>query len=370
VTILRDASVTPAGEVIGGTPVSPEPLVGRLGYEGFGWWAGSLEGAAVTAGPGRPRARWNERTPASGGHVRYGRPVTLRARVRDTVDIAQVRFRAWSPRWPQLDPSRGLPSFEPDGTWRELAVCDAPGTVSRAGNLCRWAGDARDARVTYRWDPTVAKPQPSAPWLPPARATTSRTQGSCVPVSLAVEVTDTAGHVRSEIERMPRPEGCDDAAAEAVDGARVLYLDPLVPPTAPASRGPVRERGWPRVYEPDPLKGAIVWRDRSGNEDGFRIYARRHWFRPDCSIAMGPWRLVTTVAPNRERFRPNHKQVRSMLPLPDAADEGPGSMESWEYAVSAWNGAGETGLTRVGGFLGGSEAFCDPGLELPPGEEA
>lgn len=368
VGILRDATVTTEGEVVGGTPVSPEPLVGERAYEGFDWWSGPVVGADVLARAGKPRARWNETTPSTGRHIVYGQPITLKARVRDVAQIDQVRFRVWYPRWPQVQPSREFHSFDPDSSWREIAVCAAPGGVPNGyASMCQWDGKAKDAKVTYVWDPTAARPQPSAPWLPPARAAASRRQSACVPVSLAVEVIDRAGHVHSDIASLPLPQACDDAVAEAIDGGRVLYLDPLVPPRAPASRG-TEDRGWPPVYEPDPLKGAIVWRDRSDNEDGFHIYARRHWFEPDCSVAKGSWQRVGSVKQNKERYRPKHNQVLQVLPEPDQGDV-PGFLTYWEYAVAAHNAAGESEKVPVGGFLGGSEAFCDVGIEPPPGLE-
>jgi hypothetical protein len=368
VTVLRGGSISADGEVTAGTPVSPEPLVGERGYEGFAWWPGPVVAAEASEDAGRPSARWNSKTPASGAHIKYGRPITLKARVRDLDDIVEVRFRAWYPRWPQLEQSRQLDSFDPDLSWRQLATCRAP-SDGRPGlsSLCTWDGDARDAKITYVWDPSVAKAQPSAPWLPRARAAMSRQARACVPVSLAVEVIDRAGHVYSEVTSLPRPEACDVAAAESTDGARVLYLDPLVPPAAPTARGAVSDRGWPPVYAPDPLEGAIVWRDRSNNEDGFRIYARRHWLETDCSVSQGPWRAVATIAPNKERYRPAHKQVRESMPIPEI--EGvPGYLSYWEYAVAAYNAAGETAKSRVGGFVGGSEAICDAGGLVPPPE--
>ncbi len=144
----------------------------------------------------------------------------------------------------------------------------------------------------------------------------------------------------------------------------MLYLDPLVPPRAPASRG-TEDRGWPPVYEPDPLMGAIVWRDRSNNEDGFHVYARRHWFAPDCSVVKGRWQRIDSLRHNRERYRPSHSQVLETLPQPNQ-DDVPGYLSYWEYAVSAYNAAGETKIVPVGGFLGGSEAFCDAGVGPPP----
>ena len=56
----------------------------------------------------------------------------------------------------------------------------------------------------------------------------TRSMDSCVPVSLAVEVVDRAGHVFSDIGDLPLPTVCDQRAIDRGDG-RVLYLDPLVP---------------------------------------------------------------------------------------------------------------------------------------------
>jgi hypothetical protein len=67
--ILRGATVTPDGEILGGTPVSLEPLVGSLGYEGLAWWRGPLSAIEVAEEVGRPRASWTRRTPAHASHV-------------------------------------------------------------------------------------------------------------------------------------------------------------------------------------------------------------------------------------------------------------------------------------------------------------
>lgn len=180
VSILRDGVISAEGEIIAGTPVSPEPLVGALGYEGFAWWKGPLTGLEVAAEPGRPRARWNARTPASGSHITFGDTVRLVARVRDVADIAQVRFRAYYPRWPQIAGSSGLISFDPRTSWRELAVCTAPaGRQSGLGGLCDWNGDARDAKVTYVWDPRSRNRSPVPPGCP-GRSAPSRAAAASV----------------------------------------------------------------------------------------------------------------------------------------------------------------------------------------------
>jgi murein DD-endopeptidase MepM/ murein hydrolase activator NlpD len=367
--ILRDATVTPEGEILGGTPVSPEPLIGAAGYEGFAWWSGRLAAAEVTEEPGRPRARWNDRTPAHASHVVFGEPIDLVARVLDVTDISEVRFRAYYPAWPRVPGSSALDSFDPRTAWRQLGVCRPAGRGERDASGCRWNGSRQDAIVTLTWDPSVAPPEPSAPWLPRARAAMTRAATECVPVSLAVEVIDGAGHAFSEIGDLPLPAACDERAVDRSEAGRVLYLDPLVPPRAPAPRFEVVDRPWPPPDQTDPLQGDIVWRDRSDNEDGFRIHARRTWFEPDCSIVDGPWQLVTEAPPDTRRYRPQHARVSRSIEAPEI--EGvPGAMDRWEYAVSAFNEAGETQRVRVGGFFRGEEPFCDPGLDAPPpGEE-
>jgi hypothetical protein len=364
--ILHDATVTPEGEVVGGTPVSPEPLVGALAYEGFDWWRGPLAAIAIAEEPGRPRAGWNQKTPAHASHVVFGDPIRLVTRVRDVADIAEVRFRAYYPAWPRIAASSALPSFQPTTAWRQLGVCTPPARRGGpSGTACRWNGSSQDAIVTYEWDALLAPPEPSAPWLPRARAAITEAWTDCVPVSLAVEVVDVAGHVYSEIGRLPLPSICDERAVDRSRTGRVLYLDPLVPPEAPKPRGEVSDRGWPPVYEPDPLDGAIVWKDRSDNEDGFRVYARRSWFEVDCTVTDGPWSLVEELPEDTVTYRPQHARVARSIEVPEIKGV-PGSLTRWEYAVSAFNEAGETRKTPVGGFVGGSEAFCDPGLEPPP----
>jgi hypothetical protein len=366
--ILRDATVTPEGEIVGGTPVSPEPLVGALAYEGFDWWRGPVTSTQIGEDAGRPRASWTSKTPEHASHIAYGRPITLAARVRDASAITQVRFRAYYPAWPRPAASEDLTSFRPRTTWRQLALCTPPQGASLGkvpGTPCRWNGDSLDAVVSFTWDPATAPPAPSAPWLPRATPATSRDASQCVPVSLAVEVVDEAGHVASLIGRLPVPSACDERRVDRARNARVLYLDPLSPPEPPQPKGDPEDRGWPPVYAPDPLDGAIVWKDRSDNEDGFRVYARRSWFEVDCSITDGPWVLVKELPLDTTSYRPQHTKVVRSIDVPEIKGV-PGTLVRWEYAVTAYNLAEETKKVPVGGFIGGSEAFCDPGLELPP----
>jgi hypothetical protein len=140
-SILKDATVSADGQIVGGTPVSLEPLVGERGYEGLPWWTGPIAATTVSDQPGQPRARWNRRSAAQASHIPFGDRVRLTARVTDRADIAEVRFRAWYPNWPRPVASGELDSFDPDSTWRQLAVCVPPG--DGGGSACTWTGDAQ-----------------------------------------------------------------------------------------------------------------------------------------------------------------------------------------------------------------------------------
>jgi Peptidase family M23 len=365
--ILRDAAVSPEGEISGGVPISPEPLLGRGGYEDFAGWAGPVQAGSVADDAGRPRIAWTRQTAAHSAHIAYGDPVKLSARVRDVADVREVRFRAYYPDWPRVRSSQAFDSFDPKKTWRLLAVCRPPGVSGEPSRTrgCTWDGDSNAAVVSYDWQPTQVEDVEAAPWLPRVRAASGTGITQCVPVSLLAEVLDEAGHYGSSVVRGLTPAKCDQRGVDRNDAARVVYLDPFAPPLAPRTRGKVDDRGWPPVYAPDPLEGAIVWRDRSNNEDGFRIYARRSWLQADCSITNGKWRPIDTVAPDTRRYRPRHNKVVRDIPVPTIPNV-PGNLVRWEYAVSSYNSAGESVLVPVGGFIGGSEAYCDQGLEPPP----
>ncbi|CAN5737838.1 hypothetical protein BH23CHL8_BH23CHL8_23570 [soil metagenome] len=367
VAVLRDAEVTAAGEISGGTPVSPEPLVGRGAYEGFLWWPGPVTGAPVSTDPGRPRGNWHRRATANAAHVPFGQPVSLVARVSDSTDIREVRFRAFYPGWARSAPSEKR-GFDPASTWRVLAVCRPSGVGGEPTRTsgCTWEGDARAATVTFRWDPALAEAGAPPAWLPRARTAISRASEACVPVSLAFEVIDASGHARVGRAGLPAPTPRDARRSERAAGARLVYLDPLVPPPAPRTRGPVSDRAFPPV-EPDPLDGRVVWRDRAANEDGYRIYARRNWLNADCDIIRGRYVLITTLPAGSTSYRPRHQRILRAAPAPDVPNV-PGSLTRYEVFVAAFNEAGESDRVYVGGFVAGGEGFCDTGpVEPPPG---
>ncbi len=369
VSILADATVSSGGEILGGTPISPEPLVGRGGYEGFAWWSGPMTARLADAQPGQPRAGWTRQAPASGSTVPFGEVVDLAARVRDAASIAEVRFRAWYPDWPEPGSTDGLTSFDPATTWRLLAVCRAPGVSGEPPRTrtCDWDGDGTSAVVSFAWDPTLPEATEAAPWLPVARTAMDREETACVPVSLGIEVVDLSGHVYSILRELPRPEACDDSRAAATPGARILALDPLVPPLAPVSRVTEEWRAVPAPpppAKPDPLDGAIAWRDRADNEDGYEVYARRQWLEADCSITEGGYVLIETLPPDTKRYEPRHQRILRLAPAPDVPNV-PGFMTAYRLFVSAFNEAGESERVDMGGFLLGGEMFCDTGLVEP-----
>ena len=346
---------------MGGTPISPEPLVGELGYEGLAWWRGPLSAVEIAEEAGRPRASWNRRTPANASHVDFGRPIRLVARVRGRADIAQVRFRAFYPSWPRPGAGRDLAGFDPRRDWRQLALCTPPqGRRADPDSPCRWNGDRGDAIVTFDWDPALAPQEPTAPWLPRARPTVTRASDACVPVSLAVEVIDTAGHVSSQVSSLPTPTRCDQRSVARDRAARVIYLDPLVPPRSPAPAWRRRGSWLAARLRPRPARrrrrvaGSLRQRGRLQ-----RLRPSRATCWPTAACARRPGDSITDVPPDTQRYRPRHAEVRRSIPVPQVADV-PGALDRWEYASPRSTRPARPPRVRVGGFVGGSRRSATP----------
>ena len=163
------SSATPASRwrarSAGGTPVSPEPLVGARGYEGFAWWSGPLTSAELATSVGKPRANWNKSTTPQAAHVPFGDTVRLTARVRDRVDIAEVRFRAWYPDWPRTRPSGELAQFDPGSTW---AAARGLQTARNRGSF-RLHLEGLIAGTRWLRIPGTPPPRPSLPPRPGCR---------------------------------------------------------------------------------------------------------------------------------------------------------------------------------------------------------
>ena len=134
--------------------------------------------------------------------------VTLRARVRD---VSRHRRGPLPCLLSALAAGRGRAASAGRSTlatsWRELAVCARAGAGRR-----RLRQPLRPGMATHgtRGSPTSGIRSVQAP-SPPRRGCRSpgrpcsRAHDRCVPVSLAVEVIDGAGHVYSEVSRLPLP---------------------------------------------------------------------------------------------------------------------------------------------------------------------
>ena len=154
-------------------------------------------------------------------------------------DISQVRFRAYYPDWPRAAASSGLDSFQPTTAWRQLALCTPPqGRRHVAGTGCRWNGNRRDAVVSFDWDPTLAPPRTDG-----ALAASSPAGHDAGLHRVRARVAGRGGRGRGRprllADRSPARAGRLRRARRrrAAGTRRVLYLDPLVPPEAPAPQG-------------------------------------------------------------------------------------------------------------------------------------
>ncbi len=343
VILLRDAYVTLDGVISDGRSVDPEPLLGDGLYEGFAWWRGPLTAAEVEETVGDPRIQWGMGVVRDGAHVAFGDPVTLVARVRDRVDVREVRFTAYYPEWPDPRQAARSDGFDARRDWRILAVCRPPGMQGEPPTTrgCRWDGTETDALVTFRWDPTLDERVRSVPWLPAAQPAITATSGDCVPVTLGAEVVDVAGY-RAAVDTSRPVRACDQGAA---DVGRVAYLDPPSPPPAPRNvelqvlygkhrcphGGVEAECTWP---------WRLTWDDVDG-ETGYKIYSvNTTWF-----FARDPAECIVV--------RKTEPKLLATLPADTTARNGefqPEGSGTWRdprvsgstYLVTAFNAAGES----------------------------
>jgi len=210
-----------------------------------------------------PGVVWARATTKDASHVPYGEPVTLVARVRSRTDVSEVRFTAYYPDWPNAKDAAKVAGFDPKATWRTLKVC-RPKTKG-----CTWDGDKRAANVTYRWDPTVGEQKRSVAGVPKADPAITQASKACVPVTLGIDVVDTAGTTGSA----PGGKIAQHCDAKASGLARTVYLDPLAPPAAPAN---VRVRETDRRCRNGSAfdcttSWRLTWDDVEG-ESGYRVY--------------------------------------------------------------------------------------------------
>lgn len=148
-------------------------------------------------------------------------------------------------------------------------------------------------------------------------------------------------------------------------------------PRAPAARGSVettfpeylRDPFTPPDQVDDPNQEVVRWRDRSNNEDGFRVYARRGYCTlrdgadPDQPLDDGDYRLARTNAvridslpANQQRYRPAHLEIAEQMPT---KPRQPGSNdEFYELLVAAYNEAGASQRRVVASFFLTPEFNC------------
>ena len=238
----------------------------------------------VTYAPGAPNVVWARATTKNASHVPYGEPVTLVARFRSPVDVAEVRFTAYYPDWANAKDAAKVAGFDPQRTWRTLKVC-RPKTKG-----CTWDGDQRAANVTYRGTPRVGEKTRSIDGVPKADPAITLASKACVPVTLGIDVVDTLGTTGSA-PGGKTAQRCD-ATAEGL--ARTVYLDPLAPPAAPGNvRLPCTPRSrfevGSRAITQEGQEVTLLWQDLSADEDGFHIYAR---YESSCDDRRGRWANV------------------------------------------------------------------------------
>ena len=229
-----------------------------------------LRGLRLVARTGRGRAR-GRRSPADRApRGRAARP----ARGRTSPSATPSSCRRASATAPTSRRSASAPTTR-SGRGRARPPSTAstrgrPGARSRSAGRparaacrtrtrgCDWDGDANDAIVTYRWQPTEAGVQPAAPWLPRARIAITEDDAACVPALARRSRSSTrpatpgrsTGRCRSRLAATTMPP-------RTVEGAHLVYLDPLVPPATPGTRGATGIRTVP-PNAPDPLDGDVV----------------------------------------------------------------------------------------------------------------
>jgi murein DD-endopeptidase MepM/ murein hydrolase activator NlpD len=358
--VYRDAILLEGTDtgLVGGTPVYPEPLLGAGLYEHLAWWRGPMSATSVTTDVGDPGGSWARGSTRDGGHVAFRDTVDLVARVRGTVELREVRFTAYYQDWADPKDAAKLEGFDPKRHWRILAVCRPKGVDGepRSTTGCDWEGSAREAVVTYHWDPTKAEAKASVPWLPRADAAITAKARTCTKVRLSFDLYDVSGYRHLAPDGLRAVEGCgtgavggiasvagSDAArgtvqeAEGRGDGRLVYLDPLGPPEAPA--GVRHHLFWRSIIcsGPGPCEFPyrISWSGVPG-AIGYRVYAQNVWLRggagcPGMTSGLTRPQLLATVRDGTEWHGRFTEEWR-----------GETLINGSRYYVVAYNRAGES----------------------------
>lgn len=349
VALLRDAEVTPAGEVLGGQPVEPWPLLGAGIYEPLAWWQGPMEAIDIVEDAEVPTAAWGPRTTRDRKHVPFGRPVHVAVEASDDGGLRELRLLAMHDDWAQQG-AGGFPEFDAASTWRVLAVCRPAGIIGVPGQTqdCEWDGDDRDATVAFRWRPKKAEQRGRAPWLPPADAAISRSDTRCVPVALAFEVVDSAGH------HLVSTEGdvATSCGADASSLGRTVYLDPLEPPAEPTdARVRCTKRPEIKAYC---LRNVLSWTHPAPRDVDFRIFLESvTWIAGSdgpCRYETqeGPWLLAIDPSSSM-RWTVDYDKLNAVVEA--AIGERARLATTHELAVAAFDSGGQSTRRKASGAV-------------------
>jgi len=188
-------------------------------------------------------------------------------------------------------------------------------------------------------------------------------------VALLEALRAEVSELRSRVDEL-------EATATEDGGSQAGASERARKPTAPKSRGKVKTQfpAWMREgLPPDQIEDlnreVVRWRDRSDDEDGFRVYARRGFCElrpgsdPNQPLGDDDFRRSRTkavqideLAADTNRYRPDHSAIDAALP---EVPESPYSNDQfYDLYVAAFNDAGETKRVRVASFFLTPEFRC------------
>ncbi len=188
-------------------------------------------------------------------------------------------------------------------------------------------------------------------------------------VALLEALRAEVSELRSRVDEL-------EASATTDGGSRADGGERVRKPKAPKSQGKVRTQfpdwmrdGLPPEQIEDLNREVVRWRDRSDDEDGFRVYARRGFceLRPgsdpnqpleedDVRRSRTKAVLIDELPADTNRYRPDHAAIDAALP---EVPESPYSNDQfYDLYVAAFNDAGETKPVRVASYFLTPEFRC------------
>lgn len=177
------------------------------------------------------------------------------------------------------------------------------------------------------------------------------------------------GELRSRVDAL-------EATTASKDGAKQGGNKRAAKPAAPRARGEVRTQfpawmldGVPPEQIENLNREVVRWRDRSDNEDGFRVYARRGFcqLKPgadpnqpldeeDFRVTRGKAVRIDRLPAGTTSYRPDHAAIDAALP---AMPQSPYSNDQfYDLYVSAFDDAGESKRVHVASFFLTPEFRC------------